>query len=52
MRAVISMCLGLLVATVAGCIWVPDGGYHGGERHGGYEGDHSESRDHDRDHRY
>lgn len=57
MRAVIYMCLGMLVAILAGCLWVPDGGYYGGERHdgyqserhGGYEGDRSESRDHDRD---
>ncbi|NKF77135.1 hypothetical protein GO294_04413 [Ralstonia solanacearum] len=64
MCAVIYTAMGMLITSLAGCLWVPDGGYHDarqggggyengqrgryeGNRHGGYECDHEESRDHE-----
>ncbi|GCB05596.1 hypothetical protein PSUB009319_32270 [Ralstonia sp. SET104] len=62
MRAVIYTAMGIWIASLVGCLWVPDGGYHDarqggyengqrggyeGNRHGGYERDHEESRDHE-----
>ncbi|AOE88453.1 MULTISPECIES: hypothetical protein [Ralstonia solanacearum species complex] len=62
MRTVIYTAMVIWIASLAGCLWVPDGGYrdarqgdyengqrggYEGSRHGGYERDHEESRDHE-----
>ncbi|CAJ0816592.1 hypothetical protein LMG18101_02987 [Ralstonia flaminis] len=54
MRAVIYTVMGIWIAALAGCLWVPDGGYHDARQggyengqHGGYGGDREDSRDHE-----